>query len=407
MTIWLLAILLLASLAGLGWRQGAIRVGISFLGIIIGALLAPHLGRLLKPVLLAVGLKNPVLLWLLGPLIVFVIISALFKVGALLAHQKVDVHYKYKGGDLRLALWERLNQRVGLCLGLLNGVAYLVLISFLIYSFSYWTVQMSTEDEDPKLVRILNRLGRDLQNTGFSKVAKSIDKLPEAFYDAADIAGLIYNTPLLEARLSRYPAFLAISERQEFQDLANDKTFSEMRQQRKPLREVLAYPKTRAILDNMDLMKSIWVTAAPDLKDLANFLQTLQSAKYDSERLLGRWNFDVRAAVAAYRKLKPNLPSTEMQRVRRMIESNFGNGSLVAMPDHRALLKNISQLKVIPTAAPPAPGQVTPGQWEKVDSKYQFTFSLEGREQQVPASIEGDRLTLTSEGSELVLLRED
>ena len=49
MMIWLLAILLLASLAGLGWRQGAIRVGISFLAILVGALLAPPLGRLLKP----------------------------------------------------------------------------------------------------------------------------------------------------------------------------------------------------------------------------------------------------------------------------------------------------------------------------------------------------------------------
>src|SRR5262245_35212090 len=187
MTIWLLAILLLASLAGLGWRQGGIRVGISFFGIVISALLAPSLGRLVKPILMAVGLKIPVLLWIFGPLIVFVIISALFKVLALVVHQKVDVYYKYRAGDLRLALWERLNQRVGLCLGLLNGVAYLVLISFIIYAFSYWTVQMATGDEDPRLVRMLNRLGRDLQSTGFATVAKSLDRLQEAYYDAAHV----------------------------------------------------------------------------------------------------------------------------------------------------------------------------------------------------------------------------
>jgi len=81
MMIWLLAILLLASLAGLGFRQGAIRVGISFIGILLGALLAPPLGRLLRPVLMAVGVKNPILLWLLGLLIIFVLISALFKLG--------------------------------------------------------------------------------------------------------------------------------------------------------------------------------------------------------------------------------------------------------------------------------------------------------------------------------------
>src|SRR5437773_11711442 len=122
--IWLLALLLLASLAGMGYRQGAIRVGISFIGILLGALLAPPLGHLLRPALVAVGLKNPILIWVLGPFVVFVLISALFKVGALAAHQTVDVYYKYKAGDLRLALWGRLNQRAGLCLGLLNGTAY-------------------------------------------------------------------------------------------------------------------------------------------------------------------------------------------------------------------------------------------------------------------------------------------
>jgi len=406
MTIWLLAILLLASLAGLGFRQGAIRVGISFVGILLGALLAQPLGRLLRPVLMAVGLKNPVLLWLLGILIVFVIISALFKIAALAVHQKVDVFYKYKAGDLRLALWERLNHRVGLCLGILNGVAYLVLISFIVYSFSYWTVQMTTSDSEPAPVRMLNRLGQDLQSTGFSKVAKSIDKLPEGYYDAADVAGLLYNTPLLEARLARYPGLLGIAERPEFQDLANDKEFSEMRLQRKPLREVLDYPKTRAILNNPDLMKLIWTTLTPDLKDLQSFLSTLRSPKYDSERILGRWNFDVHAAVAAYRKAKPNIASTEMQRMRRLIEANFAKASIVAMPDQHALLKNLSQLKVVPSA-PPAVGQTAQGQWAKQDGKYQFTFSLEGREQQVPATIDGDRLTLNNEGTELVLLRED
>ena len=75
MTIWLLGLLLLASLAALGFRQGAIRVGVSFIGILLGALLAPALGRLLRPLLMATGLKNPMLVWVLGPLIVFVIIQ--------------------------------------------------------------------------------------------------------------------------------------------------------------------------------------------------------------------------------------------------------------------------------------------------------------------------------------------
>src|SRR5438093_224456 len=375
MTIWLLGLLLLASLAALGFRQGAIRVGISFVGILLGALLASPLGRLLRPVLMAVGLKNPMLVWVLGPFIVFVIISVLFKVGALAVHQKVDVFYKYKAGDLRLALWERLNQRTGLCLGLLNGTAYLVLISFIIYAFSYWTVQMTTSDADPTPVKILNRLGNDLQSSGFAKVARSIDGLPDAYYDAADVAGVIYNNPLAEARLARYPGLLSIAEQPEIRDLANDKDFAEMRQRHEQIRTVLDYPKVHAVMKNPDLLKKIWETLKPDLKDLNAYLVTVKSAKYDSERILGRWNFDEHSDLASYCKEQQNIASTEKQQMHKFIEALFAKASLVAMPHHQALLKNVSQLKVT-VGAPPANGQTAQGQWQKLDGKYQFTFSL-------------------------------
>ena len=95
---WLLALVLLASLAGIGYRQGAIRVAFSLVGILLGALLAGPLGKLVKPLLVALGLKTPPLAWLLAPLVVFVVISVIFKVAALMVHQKVDVHFKYHAG---------------------------------------------------------------------------------------------------------------------------------------------------------------------------------------------------------------------------------------------------------------------------------------------------------------------
>src|ERR1041384_6749322 len=165
MTIWLLALVWLAILAGLGFRQGAIRVAFSLLGILLGVLLAGPLGHLIKPLFIAVGLKNPMIVGPLAPLLAFIVLSLIFKGIALAVHQKVDVYFKYKAGDLRLALWERLNHRLGLCLGLLNGTLYLILISFVIYAMSYWTFQMSSAETDPWLIRRLNGLGQDLHST--------------------------------------------------------------------------------------------------------------------------------------------------------------------------------------------------------------------------------------------------
>src|SRR2546421_6029114 len=39
-------------------------------------------------------------------------------------------------------------------------------------------------------------------------------------------------------------------------------------------------------------LKAIWQSIVPDLKDLRAFLETGRSAKYDDEKILGRWNLD-------------------------------------------------------------------------------------------------------------------
>jgi hypothetical protein len=409
MTIWLLALVLLASLAGLGYRQGAIRVGFSCVGIVVGALLASTpLTKLLKPALLAVGLKNPVLIGLLAPLIIFILVSIGFKIGALALHQKVDVYFRYHAGDLRFALWERLHRRVGLCLGLLNATMYFLLITTIIFPLGYWTFQTATTDSDPKLLKILNRLGQDLQNTRFNAVAWAVNPLPVSYYDAADLAGLMYNNSLLEARLSRYPAFLGLAERPEFQDLGTDKEFTEMWQRRDPVMNLINHPKVQNIVNNADLLGVIWNTLAPDLGDLRAFLETGHSPKYDPEKILGRWKFDVTVALAMVRRAKPNISSTEMGRLRKWMVPAFANTVLVAMVDQQAILKNLPPLKApaAGTTAPVGP-QTLQGQWKNADSKYQLTLSGSQGQEQFEATVEVDRLTMKSPGMDLVFTRED
>jgi hypothetical protein len=408
MTIWLLALLLMASVAGVGYRQGGIRAAFSFLGILLGALLAKPLGNLLKPVLVAVGVKYPPLAWLLGALIVFVLISIICKVAAFMVHQKVDVHYKYHAGDLRLALWERLHHRLGFCVGLLNGALYCILIAAVIYPLSYWTFQFATPDKDPNSLWVLNRVGQDLQNSGFAKVARAIDPVPPVWYDSADLAGLIYNNPLCEARLARYPAFLGLAERPEFVGIASDTQFTEARQRRMPIIEVFNHPKIQGILNNSELLGVIWSTVVPDMKDLTAYLDSGRSAKYDPERILGRWNFDVPFALTLYLRTKPNISSREMQKMREWFTATFSKTSFVARTDHQATVKNLPQDRLSAAGTAPASGtQTVQGQWKNLDGKYQLTVSTAGKEAELAAVVEGDRLMITGDGRNLVFTREN
>jgi hypothetical protein len=396
MMIWILAVLLLASLAGLGYRQGAIRVACSFLGILIGALLAVPLGGLAGRLLGVFGLKDPLLRWLIGPAIVFIIISVIVKSLALMLHQKVDVYYKYKAGDLRLALWERLNRRLGLAVGLLNGAAYLALISFVIYLGSYATFQVASSDQDPWWMRYLNRMGQDLHNSGFVKVPRALDSVPQMNYQMADFGALLYRNPLAEARLNSYPGFLSLAETQEFQTLGGDRSFTDAWQKREPIMNLMATPSLQAIRNNPELLKTIWDTVEPDLKDVETYLATGHSAKYDPIKILGRWKFDVNGVVRARRRAKPNMTSKEAQAERAFIGATFGKAMLVAMPNNQVVIKNVPGLKLPANAAPNL--QTLQGQWKDAGNGYQISVSG----QDVPATVEGDRLTIKGDGMDLV-----
>lgn len=402
MTIWLLALVLLASLAGLGYRQGAIRVGVSFIGIVFGAFLAWPLGKLLKPIFLGLGVKNPVWPYLLGPLLVFIIINILFKVGALTLHQKVDVHYKYKAGDLRLALWERLNARAGLCLGLLNATAYLVLIVGFVYPLCYWGYELGGNDQDPKWLKLLDRVGQDIQNTGFVKVAGALNHQPQSWYDSADLAGLLYRNPLLEARLARYPAYFSLAERPEFQDLANDKEFQSLRSRQDPIMSVLDYPKIQSMLGDPNVVTAIWDTTKPDLADLRTFLETGKSPKYDPIKILGHWGFNVRVALSMMVKAKPNINSIEMKKLKAAVLAAYSKTTFVAKPDHTATFKHLPQVKLTATGAT-AGGDTVACQWQEQDGKY--TMNIAGTD--MPVTVDGERLTVGAETQGLVFDRED
>jgi uncharacterized membrane protein required for colicin V production len=405
MTIWILALLLVASLAALGYRQGAIRVAFSLIGIFAGVLLAGPLSKPMEILLKAFGVTHPMLLWLLPPLVAFCLVSAIFKGIALAVHHKVDVYFKYKAGDLRYTLWERLSRRLGLCLGIVNGTAYMALLSFVIYIVGYWTVQLESSEGMSQLTKLTNQAARDLQSTGFDKTARAFDQMPQSYYDAADLAGLIYQNSLLEARLARYPAFLALAEKPEFQAL-NNPDFSAMRLRQESISQVLDYGPVKDIWGNPETLRMIWGIVEPNLKDLKAFLETGQSPKFAEEPILGRWNFTARGTVAFIRRSSPNISSTEMARLRNTLTALFSKSRLVVGTDNFLAVKDWPTLKkpANPKAGPEL--QSAQGRWDGANGRYKLEFSIAGTPWKPSVIIEGDRLTVVADKLAAVFDRE-
>jgi hypothetical protein len=405
MTIWLLAVVLLAASAALGLRMGAIRVALSFFGIVIGGLLAAPLGHLFKPLVASMGLTNPIWVALLPSCIGFLIVLTIFKVVGAVLHKKVELHFKYNTGELQQAMWERVDHRLGMCLGFFNGAAYLVILSAAIFMISYWTVQLATPGQDPKTLSIVNRMGKDLQATGMNRVAVSVNQMPTNYYLAGDVVGLIYKNPLLEARLSRYPAIMALAEKPQFQDLANDQAFTELRMKQPSVLEILNYPKVQTIIQTPETMKSITNALLPNLADLQKFLETGKSQTF-TEDIYGRWDFDAFTTMSLYRKAHPNITPVEAKKRRDAYKADYTKMTFTAAPGDLAVLKNYPHFSLNGRQVS-IELQNSTGQWNGINGTYTVTIQIDGKDQQLSGEIHNDRLSLSNNDIVLGFVRED
>ena len=397
MTIWLLAIVLLGCLAVVGYHQGAIRVAFSLAGLLVGAALAWPLSPLVRPVFPMLTLTNPMWGYYLSPVVIFLVVMIVFKVVGFTIHQKAETHYKYNEGETRRLMWERLMQRLGLCLGLVNGAVYLLLLSAVIYVLGYVSVPIATADDDPKTLKVLNRLATDLQASGAHKTVAPFDPMPEAYYDAIDIIGDLRSNPLLISRLAKYPAFLGLDERQEFQDLGKDTQFNELWVRQAKIGDVVEHPKFQEIVNNAEIRAEV-LRLASDLKDLKRFIETGKSPKYDGEKILGRWQFVLPDTMALLRKSRTNMSNVDQSRFRRSYIMNMSKAMLVATPENQIILKRGGDV---------APVEVSgKGTWKKLsEGNYQFALDRSGQTVALDASLAENKLSVTG-GTELPLVFE-
>ena len=126
MTIWALAICLFVIVGALGRQVGAIRMSISCAGAVLALFLSGPLSPHVRSVLGTVGVKDPVLTWALAAPLVFLAITLVFNTIAVSVYLKISGYYKHRAPDDVRMRWERLDGNLGLCVGLVAAVVYLI-----------------------------------------------------------------------------------------------------------------------------------------------------------------------------------------------------------------------------------------------------------------------------------------
>lgn len=365
--VWIIVLLCLAIVGASGYYQGPVRGAFTFLGLVFGAALAGPLSPLTKHLLPVVGLTHPVWQIFLPQAIAFVLVLIVFKIAGQVLHQRVAVHFKYKVDEKKLLAWQRMYARLGMCVGLLNGTVYFILLMIPLYVAGYFTAEAASGEGDPSTAQFLTRTRAELQHEKMDHVLAAYDPTPAQVYQAADIASLVLHNPLLKSRLIHYPPLLQLGERGEFKDLANDVTLLEMMDSRARIADIIKYPKVQAILTNGAITSEISGMIGNDLDDLEQYLKTGHSPKFDVETVLGVWKIDRGGTVAQMRRRQPGLTPVQLRQMEAELYPVIAGLSLTALPDNEFILKKQS-------ASGPENPVVAAGTWKREGATYQVVL---------------------------------
>ena len=316
-----------------------------------------------------------------------------------------------------------MNSRVGIPIGLLTAMLYLIFIGALANSTGYLTAQVESKGENPVWLKLVNRMRADVHATGLVRFSAAMNPLPPSFFDAADLIGLVYHNPELLNRALDYPALMQLADNKEVQGLLADPQFIQASTNQVSIVEIMAIPKVQFILTNAETMGQLRQQFEPvDTKDLHEFLKTGKSPKFDPELILGRWQVDAAGTISNYRKLNSGATIPELGRLKAYVVRRLPDLSLAATPDNRLVLKGTQPnipayapiiaskgaIPAIPAAGTPkAPPKIAvQGTWSKAGEKYQVKFQGDKGERSGEATVENGKLVIVFNKDPLVFEKE-
>jgi uncharacterized membrane protein required for colicin V production len=333
MIMWIAALVLVVLCGVVGYRSGAIRAAITFVGLVAAAILALPMAPMFTWVFPLIGFKNPLAATFGAPIIAFVVASLVFKAIAAFVHRKVEYHYRYQRQDAERAVWEVMHRRVGACVGALNGAVYFTVFAIIVTVFGYYTLQTGAAESSSKVLSFLGKAAADLQETKMDKVVAPFVPVNEKYLDGSDVAGIIHHNRSLVPRLYNYPVFAAWAEEPAFAPLGADKDLQSMIRGQTPLNEILSHPPLATVISNTDISTRV---VNLDFKDLKNYLETGVSEKYSEEKLLGRWGYDLLGTLQLNKEADPNVTASTWFRMKNEFTERFSDSVFTAFYDNKA-----------------------------------------------------------------------
>ncbi|HEY0550425.1 MAG TPA: CvpA family protein [Verrucomicrobiae bacterium] len=359
MIMWIAALVLVAATAGIGYRQGGIRAAFTFIGLVIAATVAISFAPLFEWIFPLIGFKNPLAPKFGAPIIAFVVVSLVFKGFAAFVHRKVEYYYRYKRDDATRAVWEVMNSRLGACVGVLNGTVYFFVFAIVVAVFGYTTIQIGGSESNSKVLSFLGKAAEDLKNTSMDKVVAPFNPAPPRYFDTADTLGLLHHNRNLIDRLETYPVFAAMAQQPIYQTLAADKELQSLIKSKGSFEEIMANATVQNVISNSDIVTNVMQI---DVLDLNQYLETGVSPKFEKEKILGRWSYDLLTTLRMNKALKPDVTATTWVRLKKELSERFDDSLFMAFHDNLAKFQLATNMEGKASPLEPRPRRLPNGQ---------------------------------------------
>ncbi len=388
MIVWIIAVALMILLAIFGYTHGVVKMAILGLGLLIGCAIAMPFSTLLYPIFRIAKIYNPLILWTISPLIIILVASIVSSAVATIVSNKVEAYFKHRVPDFVKVLWDRVNERLGICVSMINALIYFLIICVAGYTLGYPAYQLSSGDQDSGMFKMLVKFYEDLDKTKMNKVAAALDPAPPKYYAWSDAIAILYHNPQLWERAGKYPPIMALCEKPEFQDILKDEGLVEKFKKREPIQAIFSEAKIKAIITNSTLTAEIFKI---DLKDFTNYLHTGQTDKFP-EMILGNWLFNLKNTLYQIRKSTPKMTRVQALFIERSYSTNIQDARITALVDKQIILRITDKRNNM---------QVFKGTWEKTGPG-SYTASWGGGNISKEIEVEPDRLTIRKDNKLMV-----
>jgi hypothetical protein len=301
------------------------------------------------------------------PILAFLAVVILFKIIGEAVQRKVIVAQKYEQDDARYYLWERMFQRVGICLGAFCGAIYFFALCVPIYSAGYFTGQYFREGEGTATIRLVNSLREGIVSQKLDRVVAGFNPIPAKIYEASDTIAMLLQNSGLGSRLSHYPVVAAMREGTEFKEITTDPDLLQAYQGKGSTADLFKNEKLMTVLRDPAQFTRLYEILSENLNDLNEYLKTGKSEKYGSEKILGNWGVNVMASVLLDRQTHVYPTVSENLAAQMNVMSKAISLRITATVDNKFLLRH-----VIPAREnEEAKDETIAGTWSKSGDKYQ------------------------------------